>query len=334
MENPFAKSVSTAEKCKKLQTAANSNDTLAILIDADPDSIASALALKRLFWRKVKRVHIVRINKIERADNLAFIDLLNLKLQHVRNFKSSEATKWALVDSQPNHHAEFSKFPFEIIIDHHPVSEGTNAAFMDIQESYGANSTILTEYLKASRIKPSPRLATALFYGIKTDTNSFVRATVSNDIKAFRYLYEFANLNIIKKIESSEMTKKTLPSFKLAIERLSLAKQTAVVHMGEISDADTLVQMADFFMKLAEATGSIVSGIVDRKLIVIFRNAGFSRNAGKLAADMFGHIGSAGGHKNMARAEIPLSRMNSKAGKNADLKRYVLYRLRQSDNNN
>jgi len=334
MESPFAKSVSTAEKCKKLQSAANSNDTLAILIDADPDSIASALALKRLFWRKVKRVHIVRINKIERADNLAFIDLLNLELQHVRNFKSSEATKWAIVDSQPNHHAEFSKFPFEIIIDHHPVSEGTNAAFIDIQESYGANSTILTEYLKASRIKPSPRLATALFYGIKTDTNSFVRTTVSNDIKAFRYLYEFANLNIIKKIESSEMTKKTLPSFKLAIERLSLAKQTAVVHMGEISDADTLVQMADFFMKLAEATGSIVSGIVDRKLIVIFRNAGFSRNAGKLAADMFGHIGSAGGHKNMARAEVPLSRIESKARKKSDLKKYVLYRLRQADNNN
>ena len=130
------------------------------------------------------------------------------------------------------------------------------------------------------------------------------------------------------------MTKKTLPSFKLAIERLSLAKQTAVVHMGEISDADTLVQMADFFMKLAEATCSIVSGIVDRKLIVIFRNAGFSRNAGKLAADMFGHIGSAGGHKNMARAEVPLSRMNSKAIKNSDLKQYILYRLRQSDNKN
>jgi nanoRNase/pAp phosphatase (c-di-AMP/oligoRNAs hydrolase) len=332
MENPFAKSVSTAEKCKKLQSAANSNDTLAILIDADPDSIASALALKRLFWRKVKRVHIVRINKIERADNLAFIDLLNLKLPHVRNFKSSEATKWAIVDSQPTHHEEFSKFPFEIIIDHHPVSTGTDAAFIDIQESYGANSTILTEYLKASKIKPSPRLATALFYGIKTDTNSFVRATVSNDIKAFRYLYEFANLNIIKKIESSEMTKKSLPSFKLAIERLSVVKQAAVIHMGEISDADTLVQMADFFMKLAEATCSIVSGIVDRKLIVIFRNAGFSRNAGKMAADMFGNIGSAGGHKNMARAEVPLSRIASKAKKNSDLKQYVLYRLRRADN--
>jgi nanoRNase/pAp phosphatase (c-di-AMP/oligoRNAs hydrolase) len=167
--------------------------------------MASALALKRLFWRKVKRVNIVRINKIVRADNLAFVRLLNLKQQHIQNFKTTDVTKWAIVDSQPDHHESFSKFDFDIIIDHHPVSDNLDAAFIDIQEDYGANSTILTEYLKASRIKPSPSLATALFYGIKNDTNSFVRNTVSNDIKAFRYLYEYANLNIIKKIESSEM---------------------------------------------------------------------------------------------------------------------------------
>ena len=330
MESPFAKSVSTAEKCKRLQKAVNQNDTLAILINADPDSIASAFALKRLFWRKVKKVHIVRINKIERSDNLALINLLNLKQQHIKNFKSSEATKWAIVDSQPNHHEELNKFRFEIIIDHHPASANVEAAFIDIQENYGANSTILTEYLKASKIKPSPRLATALFYGIKTDTNSFVRNSVSNDIKAFRYLYEYANLNIIKKIESSEMTKKALSSFKLAIERLSLVKGTAVIHMGEVDDAATLVIMADFFMKLAEATGSLVSGILDQKLIVIFRNAGFSQDAGKLASKMFGRVGSAGGHKNMARAEIPLASIKSNGHKKMDLKHYILHRLRRA----
>jgi ribosomal protein L23 len=61
MDGPFAKSVSTAEKCKRLQDAAGSEDTLAIMIQADPDSIASAFALKRLFWRKVKKVNIIRI---------------------------------------------------------------------------------------------------------------------------------------------------------------------------------------------------------------------------------------------------------------------------------
>jgi nanoRNase/pAp phosphatase (c-di-AMP/oligoRNAs hydrolase) len=333
MEIPFAKSVSTAEKCKRLQEAAGSEDTLAIMIHADPDSIASAFALKRLFWRKVKKVNIVRINKIERADNLAFISLLNLRQQHIRNFKSTEATKWAIVDSQPNHSDEFNKFRFDIIIDHHPVSDNLEAAFIDIQERYGANSTILTEYLKAAKIKPSARLATALFYGIKTDTDSFVRSTVSNDIKAFRYLYEYANLNIIKKIESSEMTVKTLSSFKRAIERLSFVKRTAVIHMGEVADAATLVIMADFFMKMAEANGSIVSGIHDQKLIVIFRNAGFRRDAGKLAKKMFGNVGSAGGHKSMARAEIPLEQINPNARKVTDLEQYVINRLKRAGRN-
>ena len=330
MQSPFAKSISTADKCKRLQETAGSEDTLAILIHADPDSMASALALKRFFWRKVKRVNIVRINKIDRADNLAFVRLLNLNQQHIRNFKSSDVTKWALVDSQPNHHEEFNKFRFDIIIDHHPVSNDLEAAFIDIQEDYGANSTILTEYLKASKIKPSPSLATALFYGIKNDTNSFVRNTVSNDIKAFRYLYEYANLNIIKKIESSEMTKKNLSGFKKAIDRLLFVKRTAVIHMGEVDDAATLVIMADFFMKLAEATGSIVSGIHDQKLIVIFRNAGFRRDAGKLAQEMFGHVGSAGGHKSMARAEVPLEQIKPNARKVTDLKQYVINRLKRA----
>lgn len=90
MDGPFAKSVSTVEKCKRLQDAAGSEDTLAIMIHADPDSIASAFALKRLFWRKVKKVNVVRINKIERADNLAFINLLDLKQPHIRNFRTQK----------------------------------------------------------------------------------------------------------------------------------------------------------------------------------------------------------------------------------------------------
>jgi nanoRNase/pAp phosphatase (c-di-AMP/oligoRNAs hydrolase) len=333
MEGPFTNSVSITEKCKKLQKVVSSEDSVAILIHADPDSIASAFALKRLFWRKVKNVNVVRINKIERADNLAFINLLNLKQQHIRNFKTTEVTKWAIVDSQPNHNDEFNKFHFDIIIDHHPVSDNLEADFIDIHDDYGANSTILTEYLQASKISPSPRLATALFYGIKSDTNSFARTTVSNDINAFRYLYQYANLNIIKKVESSEITKKTLPSFQLALERLTFVKRTAVIHLGEVQDAATLVIIADFFMKMAEATCSIVSGIVDQKLIVIFRNAGFRRNAGKLAEVMFGRVGSAGGHKSMARAEIPLERLKPDVKTAPDLDQYVLNRLKRAGGN-
>jgi nanoRNase/pAp phosphatase (c-di-AMP/oligoRNAs hydrolase) len=333
MQGPFAKSVSTIEKNKKLMDAVNPEDTLAILISADPDALASAFALKRLFWRKVKKVDIVRINKIERVDNLALIRLLNLKQPHLRNFKSSEVTKWAIVDSQPSHHTEFDRFRFDIIIDHHPDTGNLEAAFIDIQEDYGANSTILTEYLRAAKIKPSPRLATALFYGIKTDTDNFVRGTVTSDVKAFRYLYEYANLNIIKKIESSEITQKTLLSFKTALNKLTLVNQTAFIHMGKVNSTATLVMMADFFMKMAEATWSILSGIRNQKLIIVFRNAGFRRDAGKLAKKMFGQVGSAGGHKSMARAEIPLEQIRSVAKNMADIEAYVLNKIKMNRQN-
>ena len=73
MDHPFSKSVSSTEKCKRLWEIISPEDTVAVLINADPDAISSALALKRLFWRRVKKTLIYHINPIKRADNLAFI---------------------------------------------------------------------------------------------------------------------------------------------------------------------------------------------------------------------------------------------------------------------
>ena len=181
---------------------------------------------------------------------------------------------------------------------------------MDVREKYGATATILTEYLKGLKITPSQKLATALYYGIKTDTDNFVRQAILEDISAFRYLHKFSNINIIKKIESSEITRKTLVSYKLALEKLTFVKDKAFVHLGEVENPDILVIIADFFTRLAEVTWSIVSGTHKDKLIVIFRNADLRGHAGKTAQRLFERWGaSAGGHKNAARAEMPLENL-------------------------
>ena len=103
MDHPFPKSISLAEKCKRLQEIVTPEDTLAVLINADPDSIASAAALKRFFWRKVRKTYIYRLNVIKRRDNQAMIKLLKIEQKHIRRLDSSEITKWAVVDSQPHH---------------------------------------------------------------------------------------------------------------------------------------------------------------------------------------------------------------------------------------
>jgi nanoRNase/pAp phosphatase (c-di-AMP/oligoRNAs hydrolase) len=329
MRHPFPKSVSVAEKLKRLREIVVPDDALGILIDADPDAIASAMALKRIFWRKARRVSIYHINTIQRPDNLAMIELLNIELQHVKALDPSKFTKWALVDSQPSHSKTFTRVPLDIIVDHHPPDPQYEARFVDVMEHYGAASTVTTEYLRAARVRPSMKLATALFYGIKTDTDNFVRASTPNDINAFRYLYRFANMNIIKKVESSEMTRQMLASFRLAMDRLTLWKDVACIHMGQVDNADTLVMIADFFMKFAEASWSIVSGTVDRKLIVIFRNAGLRGNAGKTAKRLLGELeGAAGGHRAAARAEIQVDSI-LKGTRTRDLGQFVMRTLKR-----
>ncbi len=328
MEHPFPKSTPVAEKLRRLLEQVAPEDTVAILINADPDAISSAMALQRLFWRRVKKTWVFRTNVIKRADNLAMIKLLNIKQLHMRKLNPARITKWVIVDSQPQHNEALSKFHFDIIIDHHPPDPGSVASFVDIREDYGATATMMTEYLRAAKISPSPRLATALFYGIKTDTDNFVRASIPNDIDAFRYLYAYANIHIVKMIESSEMTRKSLSSFRTALENLMFLKDKAYIHMGKVNDPDILVILADFFLKLVESTWCIVSGVYGQRVIVIFRHAGFRLDAGKVAQNLFSQWGSAGGHKSAARAEVPLEALPPSAQEEQALKEFVLERIK------
>jgi nanoRNase/pAp phosphatase (c-di-AMP/oligoRNAs hydrolase) len=329
MERPFAKSISKTDRLNQLRAKVSSDDSLAILIRADPDAIAAALALKRLFWRRAKNIGIYRINDIKRPDNVALIRSLKISLGHFKRIDSSAYTKWALLDSQPHHADQFGDVPFDIIIDHHPAEADFKAGLIDIRPEYGAVSTIMTEYLRASAIQPSPRLATALFYGIKTDTGNFVRPVIQNDLNAFRYLYRFANINLVRKIESSEMTKRTLSIFRQGIDNLVLYQNVAFVHMERLNNPDALVSVADFFLNLAEATWSIASAKCGDSLVVILRNAGFRRDAGKLAQQLFGKWGRAGGHRTAARAELPLGAIRSRARSEAGYRNFVLEQIKK-----
>ncbi len=309
MEQGFARSVPMKERLKRLYDVLDHEDTLAILISADPDAIGSAMALKRLCWRKVRSTAIFNTHPIRRGDNMALVRLTGVKLRPIKEFDPTRFTRLAIVDSQPHHNASFEKLSFHIIVDHHPLGDSVKAPFVDIRPHYGATSTIFTEYLKTARIKPSAQLAAALFYGIKTDTMNFVRGGIQADMVAFRYLFGFTNMNVIQSIENSEITKNSLTYYRKAMANLKLWKQFAFTHLGKVPNGDICVQVADLFLKLAETSWSIASAVVGQKLVVVFRTHGYRRNAGKLASKLFSQWGRAGGHKTMARAEVPLKEL-------------------------
>ena len=297
--------LSAVEKLRRFYEPFGGDNTVLVLINADPDSIASAMAVKRLLWRKVSSVTISNINIIKRPDNLAMVRLLDLDLVPVKDIVKDAFNRFVIVDSQPDHNEIFQGYPPHVIIDHHPDT-GVSAPFVDIRPKYGATATIMTEYLRAAKIKPSSKLATGLFYAIKTDTDNFVRQTLIEDVRAFQFLYRHANLHLINKIEQSELTFDFLKYFKIALDSKRVRKGHMFAYLGSVANPDICVIIADFFMKISSVNWSIVSGVYSKKLIVVFRNDGLRKDAGKVAKQSFGQIGSAGGHKSAARAEIPV----------------------------
>jgi nanoRNase/pAp phosphatase (c-di-AMP/oligoRNAs hydrolase) len=200
-------------------------------------------------------------------------------------------------------------FPYDAIIDHHPLTCDVGR-FNDIREGYGACSTMMTEYLKAAGVKPSAKLATALLLGIKTDTSGFLRQAGMEDVKAFQYLYRFANIHLLTRIEQAELGEEHLETLAGAIRSRTILHNRIYSHAGKISNPDQCVITADFFMRISSVNWSIVSGVYNSILIIIIRNDGLRKNAGTTAKQAFDAFGSAGGHKSMARVEIPMAELD------------------------
>jgi nanoRNase/pAp phosphatase (c-di-AMP/oligoRNAs hydrolase) len=297
------------DRLRKLRQLFNHEDRLLILIDADPDSIASALALKRLLWRRVGSCAISPIRPITRPQNQTMVKLLEIPLTPFNQIKADDFNRFALVDSQPTHNPRFAGFAYDVIIDHHPLCSQTQARFLDIRPEYGSNSTILTEYLRLAKITPSLKLATALFYAIKTDTHNFERPSTAADIRAFHYLFGYTRHALVRRIEVAELTLEMLGYFQHGLNSWQQRQDRIYCFVGRVPNPDILVILAEFFLRVLEITWSFVGGIFEDRLIVIFRNDGIRKNAGKLAARAFGKLGSAGGHAASARAEVPLDHL-------------------------
>ena len=295
-----------------------------IFINADPDAMASALALKRIMSHRVADVAITRINEITRPDNLAMVRYTRLHMQPFSRSLSRAYDHYALVDSQPHHSPLFHDVPFSVVIDHHPLPEEKVEipAFQEIRPEYGATSTLLTEFLYNLDIRPGKLLATALQFGIKSDTASFERKFCDADLRAYHYLARFADKGLLSRIARSEFHRRWLDSFAQACMNMHTAGSGQFVYVGEIENPDILVVIADFFMRVYEFRWVAISGLYGQTVVVVFRGDGVTRDLGRTANMQFGDIGSAGGHKAMARAEFPKS-----AAGNKDLELFIYKRV-------
>jgi nanoRNase/pAp phosphatase (c-di-AMP/oligoRNAs hydrolase) len=304
------------QRVEKIRSLFREKDKIHILLqhDPDPDAIGSALALRELLGRNRTTTPIVTFGEVTRPENLAMIRLLEIQIDRITYADLHEdGARLALVDVQPPYFGD-RLGRVDLVVDHHPKRAPFSARFADLRSDYGATSTIFTDYLRAAGMEPSQRLATALLYGIKTDTLFLERGSHMVDVEAFSFLYPFANRALIARMERPALPREDLEALGRALSRLQLDDGVAVIHMGEVKREDVIPQMADFSLQIEGVEWGIVSGLSDNRVVISARNVGYVKSAGDIMKRLFDDIGSAGGHRMMAKAVIPVARFKEKFG--------------------
>ncbi|MCU0230139.1 MAG: DHH family phosphoesterase [Acidobacteria bacterium] len=276
--------------------------------DPDPDGIASGLALRTLLGRNRSTMPMASFGKVTRPENIAMLDVLDIEIREIRPEDLSQWDRVVMVDVQPPH----LRRPLprvDVVIDHHPAQTTYEARYIDVRNHYGATATILLEYLRAEGIKVNERLATAMLYAIRTDTLLLDRPVTDADVEAFTYLYARANINWIRKIERPALPRETLVSFAQGLQNARIEDKVLFSHLGPVRREDIVPQLADFCLQVEGVDWSAVSGVFENELIISVRNVGFVQKAGTAVKAAYSEFGSAGGHRSMAKAVLPLARL-------------------------
>jgi len=305
----------TRQKIKELHALVGDDDRIAILLqdDPDPDGISSAMALRTLLGRNKLTTPIFSFGAVTRPENRSMVRLLEINIERANKEALQSFDKVAMVDVQP-FYFQGRLDRADIVFDHHPIHVPGAAPFEDVRTRYGATATLMTEYLLSADERISERLATALLYGIKSDTLMLSRRVTDHDLQAFTHLYPLANYGLLRQIERPEMPVSFARILAQAMKRMEVKDGLIVLHLGHVERDDLIVQMADFCLDFEGVHWVAVSGKLNGKLAIAVRNHGTVGSAGEVVHELFGDIGSAGGHRNMAKAVIPVRAWRKREG--------------------
>lgn len=276
----------------------------------DPDAIASAAGLAFLIDRiSGIPVTVAFGGIIGRAENRSLMEELGVPFERIETIDIAPDTAWILVDTQPG--AGNNSLPTgqaaTIVLDHHPARpESEPAMFSDIRPEYGASASMIVEYLRAARQEPDRKLATALFYGIQSETMDLGREASEADVAASIFLYPRTDPAAISRIRHARVPRGVYRSIHEGLERAWSRGDVVFVPLGTLEYPDLVAQLADLFLRVHGVNWVIAAGLYEESLLISVRAHRPDAHAGDLVQGVVGSRGSAGGHGEMAGARIGL----------------------------
>jgi len=301
-----------ARKAIRLRVQLRSIDgRLAVVMhdNPDPDAIASAVALTKVAESVGVEADACYYGEISHQENRAMVNLLDLELTQLEETDSlGRYDAFALIDhSRPGINDQLPPdIHVDIIIDHHPPRGPVQGAFVDLREQIGATSTLITGYLEYFGLEPDPQVATALLYGIRVDTKEFTREVSSLDFDAAATLWPVADDSLLRQIEQPTIDGDTYDTIARAIKNRTRRGSVVVASVGEMTDRDALPQAADQLLTMDGVDTTLVFGFHEQMVFLSARARGSAIDVGETIRDAYEQIGSAGGHADMAGAQLQM----------------------------
>ena len=308
------KAEKTRDKLEKLKSVLGEGKSLLIVMqdNPDPDAIGASMALKKLAQREAKiKSQLAYGGTIGRAENRELVHYLASKFYSFAEVDYADFDLVALIDTQPgtgNNPLPADILP-DIVIDHHPIRKFTRSvAFTDIRQGYGATSTILWEYLSAEKIRPDTVLATALLYGIMSDTQDLGRETTRGDIVAMESLYPLANKRMLSQIQRGRVPSSYFQMLTSALGNTRLYGHCAICGIGGIDNPDMIGEVADLLLRHEQVDWVLCYGFYNETILISLRTQDRELEAGDVIRVVVHGVGTGGGHASMAGGQIPLGK--------------------------
>ncbi|MFQ5843538.1 MAG: bifunctional oligoribonuclease/PAP phosphatase NrnA [Planctomycetota bacterium] len=284
----------------------------------DPDALGSAVGMRELYRRYLNtEARIVFGGIVGRAENRAMLRLLKIEIVPANKVDYASCDLLTIVDAQPGHgHAPLpdGRVP-EVVIDHHPLRAGEEpkgALYWDVGRVYGATSTIVAQFFLRNRVPLSTTVATALLYGIKSDTHNLGADATPADVEAYRELLLYSDNSVLSRVQSARVPPPYFAVFRRAIANALVYDFACVSHLGKIDNPDMVPEMADFLLRCENLSWTMVTGIFKKTLHLSIRSSDRNAHAGEVARRAVGVMGYAGGHGRMAGGQVPLGKADKK----------------------
>ncbi len=279
----------------------------------DPDALASGKGISHLLnvkWGIPTR--LIYNGLVGRAENRAILYLLTPEWEHSDQLADlSKFSAMIFVDCQPGSRnlVPIDKNMPTIVIDHHnPILEQTRrAAYADIRPNVGATATLIYQYLDAAQVSIDPVLATAMFLGIRTDTNGLSRGSTCEDGVVYVKLLEKLDTHLLLKIEMAGLALEYYQAFNLGMQNARVHGKAVIAYLGNIHRPDMAAELADILFRYEIVHAALCSGVYKDVLHFSIRTGLMDQDAGLLVQNVIFPPGSAGGHGIMAGGQIPLS---------------------------